>query len=105
MVGAGRYSADFDVSSLADLCELPRAAALFEQRANANAGRGIGGFWCVGCPAGVLLDLVFSNAASAARHRRRRVDGSENVARAADQLDGVPLLRISGVLVAIPAGT
>ena len=84
LVGAGRYSADLDAGAVVDLCELPGAAALFEQRADADAGRGAGGVRRAGCAAGLFLDLVFPNAASAAGDRRRRIDGSAHVACPAD---------------------
>ena len=39
LVGAGRHPADFNPGALVDLRELSGAAAIFEQRADANALR------------------------------------------------------------------
>src|SRR6202030_4281407 len=64
-----------------------------------------GGFRGAGCAPGLFFDLVFPHAASAAGDRRRWVDGSAHVAGAVDQLDGISLFCISGVLVAIPPGS
>ncbi len=52
----------------------------------------------------LFLDLVLPHAASAACHGRRRIDRSAHAARAAAQLAGFFLLRVSGVLVALSPG-
>ena len=80
LVGAGRYSADFDAGAVADLCELSGVAPILEQRADADAGCCARGVWRPRCAAGVSLDLVFPHATSSARHRRRRIDGSAHAA-------------------------
>ena len=63
-----------DAGAVADLCELSGSAAIFRQFADSEAGGGAGDFRCAGRAAGLLFDLVFSHAASAAGDWRRRVD-------------------------------
>ena len=52
----------------------------------------------------LLLDLVLPHPASPAGHGRRRLHRSSHAARAAHELAGIFLLRLSGLLVALPAG-
>src|SRR5208283_2600340 len=104
LVGAGGYSPHFNPGAVADLCELSGAAALLHQRPDADAGRSPGGVWSARRAAGVFLHLVLPHPASAAGHWRRRLDESTHVARAADQLAGISLLCLPGVLVALPPG-
>ncbi len=104
LVGPGRHSPHFDAGVVADLCELSCAAAILGQRADPEAGRCPCGLWCARRPARLFFHLVFPHATSSACDRRWRLDGPADVTRAADQLDGDSVFRVSGLLVTIPAG-
>ena len=94
----------FNPGAMADLCQLPGSATFLEQCADADAGGGSRRFWGAGCASGLPFHLVLPDTTSAAGDRWRRIDGSPHAARAFVQLDGVPVVWISRLVVALPSG-
>src|SRR5207237_10430729 len=68
--------------AVADLFELPHAAAIFDERADACACGGVGDFRRTRCATGLFLNLDFSDSASSASDWWRRLDRSPDDARA-----------------------
>ena len=80
LVGAGGYQANLHSRFVADLRELSRAAALFEQRPDADFGCGAGHLRGSRRAPGVSLHMVLSHPAPPAGNRGRRIYGSANAA-------------------------
>src|SRR5208283_2190849 len=98
------HAPDLDPGAVAHLCELSFSAPFLLRWTNAIAGGRLGGFGRAVRALCLLFDLVFPHPAPAAGDGWRRIHRPTHAARAAHQLAGVFLLRISGLLVAVSAG-
>src|SRR5580693_6623105 len=92
---------DLDAGYMAHLRQLPYAAPLLVRWPDAHTRCRAGGAGRALYTVCLLFDLVLPHPAPTAGHRRRRLHRSAHDARATNQLAGVCLLRLYGLLVAL----
>jgi len=104
LVGSGRHSAYFDAGIVADLCKLSGARRFSDSAQTQKLAAVLAVFGALDVPLVYFSIWFFRTQHPQPVIGRRWFDGPADVTRAADQLAGILMFRVSGLLVEVPAG-